>query len=93
MEAGKYPEVFGLGKVKSFLYRVYGRLVVRFRQINAAASKEYKTYQVKKNNPGVSFVGGDTVWNNLDRVSIGRNTYINGQENSPARNTFWYQCF
>lgn len=60
---------------------IIGYIVNIIKQFNTIALREYKTYLVKKRiNPNIGHIGGTTIWNNIDRIHIGDNTYINGAE-------------
>lgn len=60
---------------------IVGVILNKINRLNAIALREYKTYLAKKKiNPRIEHIGGTTIWNNIDHIHIGDNTYINGAE-------------
>lgn len=41
---------------------------------------KYKTHMLRKNNPGVAYIGYSTRIHGSDNITIGNNSYINGGE-------------
>lgn len=60
---------------------IIGYIVDKVQRLNIVALRRYKTNLFKKRiNPNISHIGGETTWNDINHISIGDNTYINGAE-------------
>lgn len=60
---------------------IIGYIVDKVQRLNIVALRRYKTNLFKKRiNPNINHIGGETTWNDINHISIGDNTYINGAE-------------
>lgn len=60
---------------------IIGFMIDRIKRLNTIALREYKTFLVKRKiNPRIGHIGGTTIWNSIEHIHIGDNTYINGAE-------------
>lgn len=60
---------------------IIGYIVDKVQRLNIVALRRYKTNLFKKRiNPNINHIGGETTWNDINHISIGDNTYINGQD-------------
>lgn len=73
--------------IKSMILRWLGFLNFWLTKLYRVSVREYKTFIVKKYNPLIDYIGYKTVLSNIKQLHIGKNTYINGGEIYPAKNS------
>lgn len=66
--------------MKGILLFVIGYLFNCFTKLYMASLSVYKTYLLRKKNPGVAYIGYSTRIHGLENIMIGDNSYINGGE-------------
>ncbi len=66
------------GGVLYWLLVVTGGAIELIQRFRNACLKRYKTERMKRYNPDILFIGADTICENPQNVTIGKNTYING---------------
>ena len=64
-----------------------GFILYEITRLYRVSLREYKTYLLKKNNPNINYIGYSTKISNIANIYIGKNTYINGGELLPARDS------
>ena len=69
------------------ILRFMGFLFNAFDKIYHVSLREYKTHLIRKNNPGIRYIGWSTILENPDNIVMGVGSYVNGGELFAARDS------
>ena len=64
-----------------------GRIFYAFGKLYHLSLREYKTHQIKKNNPKIGYIGWKTILGNQNNIIMGQGSYVNGGELFAARDS------
>lgn len=69
------------------IFTILGSFFFYIRKLYRVSLRAYNTSKLSKKNPGIKYIGYDAIFENYNNIIIGNNTYINGGEFIPARDS------